>query len=61
VRDAQGAVALRRMLAAGETADASGTPPLSITVGKVDVTQLQVRGKDFDLAAVARDNVAVSR
>lgn len=58
VRDAQGAVALRRMLAAGETADATGATPLSVTVGKADVTQVQVRGKDFDLAAVARDNVA---
>jgi cytoskeleton protein RodZ len=58
VRDAQGAFALRRMLAAGEIAGANGTPPLSVTVGKADVTQVSVRGKEFDLAAVARDNVA---
>lgn len=58
VRDAQGVVALRRMLAAGETVDASGTPPLSVTVGKSDVTEVQVRGRAFDLTGVSRDNVA---
>ena len=58
VRNAQGAVALRRVLAAGETADIGGAPPLSVTVGKADVTEVQVRGKAFDLAAVSRDNVA---
>lgn len=58
VRDAQGVVALRRLLGAGETADVSGTPPLSVTVGKVSAIEVQVRGQAFDLAAVSRDNVA---
>jgi len=32
--------------------------PLAAVVGKADLTQVTVRGKAFDLNAVARDNVA---
>lgn len=58
VTDAKGGVPLRKLLAAGETAGASGPLPLAVTVGSVSVTDVQVRGKSFDLAPVARDNVA---
>ncbi len=58
VIDAKGAVSLRRLLAAGESAGASGTLPLAVTVGSAATTEVQVRGKPFDLARVARDNVA---
>ncbi|MDD0837245.1 DUF4115 domain-containing protein [Curvibacter sp. HBC61] len=58
VTDARGVVALQKTLNAGETASASGQPPFAVVVGKVDVTQLQVRGKAFDLQSVARENVA---
>lgn len=58
VTDAKGAVALRRELAAGESATASGPLPLAVTVGSASVTSVEVRGKAFDLAAVTRDNVA---
>jgi len=58
VRDAQGAVAVRRLLAAGESAGATGAPPLQVTVGNAGATEVQVRGKAFDLRAVTRDNVA---
>lgn len=58
VTDANGQVTFQKTLSAGETATASGVPPLSVVVGKVDVTQVQVRGKAFDLQSVARDNVA---
>jgi len=58
VTDATGQVTFQKTLSAGETASASGVPPLSVVVGKVDVTQVQVRGKAFDLQSVARDNVA---
>ena len=58
VTDAQGTVLLRRMLAAGEVAGASGTLPLSAVVGRADVTRVQVRGQTLDLAPIARDNVA---
>ena len=58
VTDAKGAVVLRRTLAPGEVAGASGALPLAAVVGRADATQVQVRGRTFDLTAVARDNVA---
>ena len=58
VTDARGAVPLRKLLAAGESAGASGPLPLAVTVGSVSATDVQVRGKPFDLAPLSRDNVA---
>jgi cytoskeleton protein RodZ len=58
VTDARGTVVLRRTLAAGEEAGVSGVLPLAAVVGRVDATQVEVRGKAFDLGAVSRDNVA---
>lgn len=58
VRDARGAVPLRKVLAAGESAAISGARPLQVTVGNVDATELDVRGKRYDLKSIARDNVA---
>jgi cytoskeleton protein RodZ len=58
VTDAGGTTVLRRLMAPGESAGAVGKLPLSVTVGSVQQTEVQVRGKPFDLAAVSRDNVA---
>jgi len=58
VTDAKGVVIVRRTLAAGEEVGASGVLPLAAVVGRVDATQVQVRGKPFDLSPVSRDNVA---
>ncbi len=58
VRDAAGAVVFERTLKAGESAQAPGTPPLSVVVGKVNATEVMVRGAPFDLSTVARENVA---
>jgi cytoskeleton protein RodZ len=58
VVDAQGVVALRKLVTPGESVGASGALPLRVTIGKVDVTEVQVRGKPFDLKPVSRDNVA---
>jgi cytoskeleton protein RodZ len=58
VRDAKGVVTIRKLLEAGQWAGASGTLPLQVTVGRVDQTEVQVRGKPFDLGPVAKDNVA---
>ena len=58
VTDAAGTVQLRKTMASGEAAGASGPLPLSVTIGRADVTDVQVRGKSFDLAPVAKDNVA---
>lgn len=58
VRDASGTVTFQRSLKAGEAASASGKPPLSVVVGRVNATEVFVRGAPFDLATVARENVA---
>jgi len=58
VTDAKGQVALRRTMAAGESAGASGALPLAVVVGRSDATEVTVRGKPLDLAPVSRDNVA---
>ena len=58
VTDSKGVVAIRKLLEPGETAGVSGALPLQVTVGRVDSTQVQVRGKPFDLRPVSRDNVA---
>ncbi|MEJ6023388.1 helix-turn-helix domain-containing protein [Ramlibacter sp. PS4R-6] len=58
VVDAKGAVALRKIMAAGESAGATGALPLTVTVGKADVTEVEVRGRKFDLKPVSKDNVA---
>ena len=56
--DARGQVVLRRILAAGEVVSASGALPLKVIVGRANATQVQIRGKVFDVNAVAKDNVA---
>jgi cytoskeleton protein RodZ len=58
VKDAKGVVAVRRMMAAGDSVGASGALPLQVIIGRVNVTEVQVRGKPFDLRRVSRDNVA---
>jgi cytoskeleton protein RodZ len=58
VTDTKGTVLLRRKLTSGEVAGASGALPLSVIVGRADVTQVQIRGQAFDLTPVSRDNVA---
>jgi cytoskeleton protein RodZ len=58
VTDAKGSVLLRRKLLAGEVAGASGALPLSVIVGRADGTQVQIRGRAFDLTSVTSGNVA---
>lgn len=58
VVDAKGTVQLSKTLAIGEVVGASGVTPLSITVGRADATDVEVRGRPFDLAGVAKENVA---
>ena len=58
VTDAKGATVLRRLMAAGESAGASGALPLAVTVGDAAQTDVTVRGQPFNLAPVSRDNVA---
>lgn len=58
VVDAKGVVQLSKTLVAGEVVGASGATPLSVVIGRVDVTDVEVRGKAFSLTGVSKDNVA---
>lgn len=58
VRDAGGTTVMRRLMGAGESVGLTGRLPLSVTVGDVGQTEVQVRGQPYNLAPVARDNVA---
>lgn len=58
VTDAKGVVLMRRNLVQGDAAGISGALPLSVVVGRADVTEVDVKGKPFNLAAFAKDNVA---
>jgi cytoskeleton protein RodZ len=59
VRDAGGKITLQRTLQAGEQAGAVGRVPLTVIVGRANLTQVTVRGKAFDLAPVSsKDAVA---
>lgn len=58
VRDSAGAVVLQRNLVAAESVSVSGVLPLSVVIGRADVTEVFVRGKPFELTSVSRENVA---
>lgn len=58
VTDATGATVFQRLMEPGESAGASGTTPLSVVIGSVEATEVQVRGRPYDLAPVSKDNVA---
>ncbi len=58
VTDARGVIAVRKTLAPGEVVGASGALPLSVVIGRANATRVEVRGRPFDLASVAKDNVA---
>ncbi len=58
VIDGGGIVQLRKTLSAGEAIGASGGLPLMVTIGRADATEVQVRGKSFDLAPITKNNVA---
>jgi cytoskeleton protein RodZ len=58
VRDASGRVVFEKKLASGDAAPVAGALPLSVVVGRADVTDVFVRGKPLELNAVSRENVA---
>ena len=53
-----GKVLLQRVVKAGESVSVGEALPLTVVVGRVDATEVLVRGQPFDLAPVARNNVA---
>jgi cytoskeleton protein RodZ len=58
VIDAKRQTVLRRTLATGELVGVSGVLPLSATVGRANMTEVEIRGQAFDLAPWSKDNVA---
>ncbi|MEJ8851468.1 helix-turn-helix domain-containing protein [Variovorax rhizosphaerae] len=54
VTESGGKELLRRIVKAGETVGVSGTPPLKVIVGRASQVDVQVRGKPFDTAPLAK-------
>lgn len=53
-----GKVLVQRLIKAGDSVALADSTPLSVVIGRADATEVLVHGKPFDLAAVARNNVA---
>ena len=58
VLDGQGQLLLSRVVLKGETVSLDGALPLKVVVGRVDQTEVSVRGKPFSMADIAQGNVA---
>jgi cytoskeleton protein RodZ len=58
VLDAQGQLLLSSVVVQGETVSLDGALPLKVVVGRVDQTEVSVRGKPFSMADIAQGNVA---
>ncbi|MEY4910870.1 MAG: hypothetical protein RL761_533 [Pseudomonadota bacterium] len=58
VKSASGTSLFKKLLNAGETAETSGAVPMTVIVGRADVTQVEVRGKSINLVPIAKINVA---
>lgn len=58
VIDAKGTIMLSRVVEPGEPVGASGSLPLNVTVGRADVTGVQVRGKPYPLESLTKQGVA---
>jgi cytoskeleton protein RodZ len=58
VSDSHGVVQFEKTLAAGETAAASGVPPLAVVVGNVAATEVLLRGQPFKMQDLNQNNVA---
>ncbi len=58
VNDGRGQSLLNRNASSGETVSVTGVLPLSVVVGRANVTEVLVMGKPFNLSAVSQGNVA---
>lgn len=56
--DAKGVVTARKLMTGGEAVAANGALPMIVTIGRVDMTDVEVRGRKFDMRPVSKDNVA---
>ena len=58
IRNSKGKVAVERQLHEGQEVSYGEDLPLSVVVGRSDLTDITVRGRAFDLTKVSRENVA---
>lgn len=58
VTNGTGNVVLQRLLQAGERVEFSAAPPYAVVLGKASAVQVNVRGRAFDVKAIARNDVA---
>jgi len=58
VVNANGVVQVSKNMADGEVVGVSGVTPLSVVIGSSNNTEVQLRGKPFDLTGIAKNNVA---
>ncbi len=58
IKNAAGRVVLEKEFLAGESAGYDGEPPLKITIGNANATQLFYLGQPIDIAASTKGNVA---
>jgi cytoskeleton protein RodZ len=58
VTNGTGSVVVQRMLKPGDSVDFSTSPPYTVVLGRAESAQVTVRGRPFDVNAIARNNVA---
>ena len=58
VTNGTGSVVVQRMLKPGDAVDFSTSPPYTVVLGRAESAQVTVRGRPFDVNAIARNNVA---
>jgi cytoskeleton protein RodZ len=58
VKDAKGVYHIKKIVETGEAVGYSGDLPVSIVVGRADATDVEVRGKHFNLDNSTKSNVA---
>jgi cytoskeleton protein RodZ len=58
VKNVSGVTVFKKLLNEGESAGTSGATPLTVIVGRADVTQVEVRGKPVNLTPISKSNVA---
>ena len=58
VTDAKGVQLLSRTLLTGDVVGVNGALPITVVVGRADLIRVELRGKPYDLGAIAQNNVA---
>jgi cytoskeleton protein RodZ len=58
VTNGTGTVVLQRLMQPGERVEFSAAPPYTVVVGNAGGVEVTLRGRPYNAAAVARNNVA---